>query len=88
MSEEKKQSLEQRTSAIRRAKAGRKPVNSLTVPSKQMEASAAPLIRLKPSSSDYQTFVSTTADAMGLPGLIKSKTKPDMRVLSLANLAS
>jgi hypothetical protein len=45
-------------------------------------------IRLRPSSSDYATFVRTTADAMGLTGPVASKTKPNRLLLSLANLDS
>jgi hypothetical protein len=52
------------------------------------KGSADQPIRLKPSSSDYATFVRTTADAMETPDLVKSKTKPDMRALLLANLGS
>ncbi len=51
-------------------------------------ASADQPIRLRPSSSDYASFVRTTADAMKNPDLVKSKTKPDMRMISLANLGS
>ena len=45
-------------------------------------------IRLKPSATDYATFVRTTADAMGLTGPDASKTKPNKLLLSLANLGS
>ncbi|WP_367870673.1 hypothetical protein [Luteolibacter sp. Populi] len=54
----------------------------------QVKASADRPIRLRPSSTDYATFIRTTADAMENPGLVNSKTKPDPRVLSLANLGS
>jgi hypothetical protein len=57
-------------------------------PSSQAKVSADHRIRLKPSSSDYATFVRTTANAIEMPDLISSKTKPDMRVISLANLGS
>ncbi len=57
-------------------------------PVSKAKVSAVHPIRLKPSSSDYATFVRTTADAMETPDLVKTKTKPDMRVLLLANLGS
>jgi hypothetical protein len=57
-------------------------------PSAPAKASADQPIRLRPSSSDYASFVRTTADAMENPDLIKSKIKPDMRALLLANLGS
>ena len=46
------------------------------------------VIRLKPSTSDYTTFARTTSAALGLTGPASRKTKPNMRVLSLVNLAS
>ena len=46
------------------------------------------VIRLKPSTSDYSTFARTTSAALGLTGPASRKTKPNMRVLSLVNLAS
>jgi hypothetical protein len=51
------------------------------------EAAAAG-IRLKPSSSDYATFVKTTAAVLGITGPPARKTKPNERVLWLANLDS
>lgn len=50
--------------------------------------SAVRPIRLKPSSSDYVTFVRTTAKAMGKTEPTASDLKPNPRVLWLANLES
>ena len=43
-------------------------------------------IRLKPSTSDYETFALTTADAMGKTATSASVRKPNKRLLSLVNL--
>jgi len=44
-------------------------------------------IRLKPSTSDYATFVRTTSEVLGVTGPASQKTRPNTLVLSLANLA-
>ena len=50
---------------------------------------AAPkVIRLKPSVTDYATFVATTSKVMGTTGAAAQKTKPNERLLSLANMGS
>ena len=46
------------------------------------------VIRLCPSPSDYETFVKTTAIAMGRSVGIGSTVRPNMRLLSLLNLGS
>lgn len=43
-------------------------------------------IRLKPSISDYITFVHTTSGVLSVTGPASLKTKPNELVLSLANL--
>ena len=43
-------------------------------------------IRLKPSVIDYATFVATTSKVLGTTGPASRKTKPNKRLLSLANL--
>jgi len=45
-------------------------------------------IRLRPSSSDYETFAMTTALAMGKTAGTVSKRRPNTRLLSLLNLGS
>lgn len=45
-------------------------------------------IRLKPSVTDYATFVATTSKVLGTTGPASRKTKPNKRLLSLMNLAS
>jgi hypothetical protein len=45
-------------------------------------------IRLRPSSSDYETFAMTTALAMGKNASTASKRRPNTRLLSLLNLGS
>jgi hypothetical protein len=45
-------------------------------------------IRLRPSSSDYETFAMTTALAMGKTASTASTRKPNTRLLSLLNLGS
>ena len=44
--------------------------------------------RLKPSITDYATFVATTSKVLGTTGPASQKTKPNKRLLSLANMAS
>jgi hypothetical protein len=43
-------------------------------------------IRLRPSTSDYETFAKTTALAMGQTERAASTPKPNTRLLSLLNL--
>ena len=45
-------------------------------------------ICLKPSSTDYATFIKTTKKTIGKSAQNLSKSKPNMRVLALANMAS
>jgi hypothetical protein len=45
-------------------------------------------IRLKPSVTDYATFVATTSKVLGTTGPASRKTKPNKLVLSVANLGS
>jgi len=51
-------------------------------------SSGLKVIRLQPSISDYATFVKTTSAVLGETGPAAQKTKPNMLVLSLVNLAS
>ena len=46
------------------------------------------MICLKPSSTNYKTFIETTRKAMGKDAVKSSKTKPNMRVLSLVRTGS
>ncbi len=43
---------------------------------------------MKPSVTDYATFVATTSKVLGTTGPASQKTKPNKRLLSLANMAS
>jgi hypothetical protein len=45
-------------------------------------------IRLKPSATDYATFVRTTSKVLGTTGPAAQKTKPNERLLSLMKLGS
>ena len=45
-------------------------------------------IRLKPSTSDYATFVKITSKVLGDTGPASRKTKPSTLLLSLMNLES
>ena len=45
-------------------------------------------IRLKPSATDYATFVRTTSKVLGTTGPAAQKTRPNELVLSLANMKS
>jgi hypothetical protein len=45
-------------------------------------------IRLKPSVTDYATFVATTSKVLGTTGPASQKTRPNKLVLSVANLGS
>jgi hypothetical protein len=63
--------------------------NKLTVQPNPTPTSAGQhLIRLKPSTSDYATFVRTTSQVLGTTGPASRKTKPSKLFLSLANLDS
>jgi hypothetical protein len=63
--------------------------NKLTVQPKPTPTSAGQhLISLKPSTSDYATFVRTTSQVLGTTGPASRKTKPSKLVLSLANMES
>ena len=60
---------------------------------KALNSRGAPLvapkvIRLKPSVTDYATFVATTSKVMGTTGPAAQKTKPNKRLLALANMGS
>lgn len=44
------------------------------------------VIRLKPSSTDYATFVRTTSAVLGTTGPAARKTRPCRLVLALANM--
>ena len=56
--------------------------------SRSLPQAAPKAIRLKPSVTDYATFVATTSKVMGTTGPAARKTKPNKRLLSLANMAS
>jgi len=56
--------------------------------SSDLERTLGNPIRLKPSTSDYATFVKTTANAMGKSDPPLSAYKPNKYLLSLANLES
>lgn len=45
-------------------------------------------IRLRPSSTDYLTYVKLTTLVLGTTGPAAQKQKPNKRLLSLANLGS
>lgn len=47
-----------------------------------------PVIRLKPSTTDYATFVRTTSKVLGDTGPESRKTKPNKQLLWLAGLDS
>ena len=57
-------------------------------PSPSVPASTVRAIRLKPSVTDYATFVATTSKVLGTTGPASRKTKPSKRLLSLMNLDS
>lgn len=46
------------------------------------------VIRLRPSTTDYATFVRTTSQVLGDTGPASRKTKPNARLLWLMNLES
>lgn len=45
-------------------------------------------IRLRPSVTDYATFVATTSKVLGATGLASRKTRPNKLVLSVAKMES
>lgn len=49
---------------------------------------APKVIRLKPSVTDYATFVATTSKVMGTTGPAAQKTEPNRRFLALVNMGS
>ncbi len=57
-------------------------------PKKNSPKSAAKAIRLKPSVTDYATFVRTTSKVLGTTGPAAQKTRPNKLVLWVANMAS
>ena len=57
-------------------------------PKKNSPQTVTKAIRLKPSVTDYATFVATTSKVLGTTGPASRKTKPNNRLLSLMNLAS
>ncbi len=57
-------------------------------PKKNSPQNVTKAIRLKPSVTDYATFVATTSKVLGTTGPASRKTKPNKLVLSVANLAS
>jgi hypothetical protein len=60
----------------------------VVTPKKNSPPPATKAIRLKPSVTDYATFVATTSKVLGTTGPASQKTKPNKRLLSLANMAS
>lgn len=60
----------------------------VVTPKKNSPQPATKAIRLKPSVTDYATFVATTSKVLGTTGPAAQKTKPNKRLLSLMNLAS
>jgi hypothetical protein len=56
--------------------------------SRSLPQAAPKAIRLKPSVTDYATFVATTSKVMGTNGPAALKTKPNKRLLALANMGS
>ena len=57
-------------------------------PKKNSPQPVTKAIRLKPSVTDYATFVATTSKVLGTTGPASRKTKPNQRLLSLMNLGS
>ena len=53
-------------------------------PKKNSPQPVTKAIRLKPSVTDYATFVATTSKVLGTTGPASRKTRPNQRVLSLA----
>jgi hypothetical protein len=59
-----------------------------TTPGTKPLTKVARPIALKPSSSDYATYVRTTSQAMAVTGPASQKTKPNERFLSLVKSGS
>ncbi len=59
-----------------------------TIPTTTERSGGVRVIRLLPSSSDYECFVNTTALAMGRTVTPASRHKPNTRLLSLLNLGA
>ena len=57
-------------------------------PKKNSPQPVTKVIRLKPSVTDYATFVATTSKVLGTTGPASRKTRPNKLVLSVANLGS
>lgn len=57
-------------------------------PKKNSPQTVTKAIRLKPSVTDYATFVATTSKVLGTTGPASRKTRPNKLVLSVANLGS
>lgn len=57
-------------------------------PKKNSPQHVTKAIRLKPSVTDYATFVATTSKVLGTTGPASRKTRPNKLVLSVANLGS
>lgn len=57
-------------------------------PKKNSPQPVTKAIRLKPSVTDYTTFVATTSKVLGTTGPASRKTRPNKLVLSVANLGS
>lgn len=57
-------------------------------PKKNSPQPVTKAIRLKPSLTDYATFVRTTSKVLGTTGPAAQKTRPNKLVLSVANMAS
>lgn len=57
-------------------------------PKKNSPQPVTKAIRLKPSVTDYATFVATTSKVLGTTGPASRKTRPNKLVLSVANLGS
>ncbi|MCB1234102.1 MAG: hypothetical protein KDM91_03425 [Verrucomicrobiae bacterium] len=60
----------------------------MKTPAKADTRGTMKVIRLKTSSTDYLTYVRATTKVLGTTGPAASKTKPNKRLLSLANLES
>lgn len=61
---------------------------TVVTPKKNSPQPVTKAIRLKPSVTDYATFVATTSKVLGTTGPASRKTRPNKRLLSLMNLAS
>ncbi len=57
-------------------------------PKKNSPQPITKVIRLKPSVTDYATFVATTSKVLRTTGPASRKTKPNQRVLAVAKVCS